>query len=480
MNAISEPPNMQVEVFAPGRVNLIGEHTDYNGGMVLPFALDRGITMRARWVKPSRKAQARETPFAPLVIESLPQATQLLRSHLSGSQFQNLLAEARYQNLALLAGQGRTPEATLLKGSLPYIAGACTLFHARGNFLASALAQKWEQSLVGMDLTISSNLPTGAGLSSSAALTTGFLCLLQSQLCGQHSLLELCEMAMEVEHYYAGTKCGLMDQLAVAFCEQDNFLQVHFDSAAQAPSLKVKRTLVQAHPIFNSYVALIFHTGVTHSLASSEYNLRRQQCANALEKLNSLSGVNANTLGEYFFHHWQKLMEHLCLQDLNLNTVPPCVAQRRLIAALHKILDETNAKRAGHAIFENFRVREATKALSEGNCAQLSNLMQSSHASLKNDYEVSCHELDTACELLREASFALQKAHTTNGLPPLLGPRMTGGGFGGSVVALVHENLVNPVMQFFNSSENPYTKVTGKTPRILLAKPSPGIRLRYL
>ena len=314
---------------------MIGEHTDYNDGWVLPFAIDRS-TVVAALPRPGREVQV-TTAW--------------------GSQ---------------TASFSLDDEPTARNGEwLSYVHGIARCIDRSGS------------ALRGAELRIDSDVPVGAGLSSSAALELAVGRALLGLAGRELAPEQLATLAQEAEHRYAGTRCGIMDQLASACGVAGNALLIDCGTLA-----------IEAVPIPESAVFLVCETGIKHELADSAYNTRRDECEAALGKLRAL----------------QPELRSLSDADAAL------LARARLPEPLRK--------RAQHVVSENARVLAAVAALRAGELPEVGRLMQASHASLRDDYEVSCDELD----VLAEAG-----AHS----PHVLGARMTGGGFGGSAIALV-------------------------------------------
>ena len=328
---------------APGRVNLIGEHTDYNDGFVLPIALDRD-TVAAAAPRDDRKLVARSA---------------------DGGQPGEIDLDA--------------PPAPRRGTWLDYVEGAARLSEERFGRLRGA------------DLLVAGDVPVGAGLSSSAALEVA----VATALCGVSSLSPepraLALAAQAAEHRFVGTRCGIMDQLASVLGRAGHALFVDCRSLDVRP--------IPVHP--ERAAILVFDSGVRHEHSSGEYNVRRAQCEEAVARLGARHpGLRA------------------------LRDVSP--AELDADAAL---LPEPLWRRARHVVGEIARTEQAAAALSAGDLAAFGRLMYASHASLRDDYEVSVRELDVLVEA----------AAATAGV---LGARMTGGGFGGCAIALVaHENV---------------------------------------
>ena len=357
---------------APGRVNLIGEHTDYNGGFVLPMAIDKETAVAAA---PRRDRKVK-----------------VFTVNLEESAEFDLDVDKKRENGFWLN----------------YIEG-----------VARILEQK-NVRLTGANLLVWSDVPTGAGLSSSAALETAVGLALSEISANPIDKILLAKIGQQTEHEYVGAKVGIMDQFVSAHARAKHALLL------DCRSLKYEYV-----PLDTKDVAVVIcDTNVKHDLASSEYNTRREECEQAVEilkeflpKIKQLRDVSAVDLKNFAHHLPEKI---LC--------------------------------RAQHIVTENERTLKAAEALKENNLTEFGRLMWQSHESLKNDYEVSCRELDLMVEIAKD----------TEGV---LGGRMTGGGFGGSTVNLVkRENLG----RFKEKIRTEYQRLTEIKPTILVSEASEG------
>ena len=350
--------------FAPGRVNLIGEHTDYNGGFVLPAAVDRGVAVAARRV---------------------PGETFTLHAVDIGES-------CTFTRGALERDPGH--------GWADYFKGVVWALSNRGFEVPTCEA------------AITGDIPQGAGLSSSAAYEVASVRLLSALGDFELPSLEIAKVAREAENGFVGVACGIMDQMASTFGEQGKALLLDCRSLAHEtvglpPGLKI----------------VVVNSGVRHSLGSSEYNKRRAECEEGVRILASLRpGVRS-------------------LRDVGPDD------EARFFAALPPVV----RKRCRHVVSENARVLEAVTAMRSGDTARLKVLMAASHASLRDDYEVSCPELD----ILVELALALPACH---------GARLTGAGFGGSTVNLVETAAI---ATFSKSVAAGYQSRTGRAAEIL-------------
>jgi galactokinase len=356
---------------APGRVNLIGEHTDYNDGFVMPAAIDMYT-----WVAVG------------------PRSDRILQVH--SEQFR----ETVDMSLDALHGAPR-------KHWSDFIRGVAATIQAAGH------------SLKGARLMIDGRVPIGAGLSSSASLeiSTALALLWAASL--ELPPLEVVEICQRAEHEYAGTRCGIMDQFIASFGRSGHALML------DCRSLEHKQL-----PIPAGVRLVICNSMVKHELAAGEYNRRRADCEGGVKMLR------------------QHLPHVRALRDVTLADLD----------RYRQELPELVYRRCHHVVSENLRVLAAADALPSGDLARFGQLMYESHASLRDDYEVSCKELDLLVEL----------ASSCEGV---YGARMTGGGFGGCTVNLVRSDAVDRVQQRITGA---YEKTTGKTPDLWVCSAAQG------
>lgn len=359
---------------APGRVNLIGEHTDYNDGYVLPIAIRQG-TLAAMHARADGRLRVRSM--------NLDETAAIDLAH---------------------PGAGR-------RGSwVDYVEGIAAALLDRGIPLAGA------------DVLIQSEVPIGGGLSSSAALEMAMAAALLAA-CGRSlDPLSLALAGQRAEHLHVGIRCGIMDQ----------FTSVH---GMKNHALLLDCRALEAKPVpirLDGVCIILCDSGVRHALASSEYNRRRQDCEHAVSVLRTrIPGIRALRDVTY-----AQLQEH------------------------RAALEERVFRRCRHVTLENERTLQAAAALEAGDAAAMGRLMRESHRSLKEDYEVSCRELDLLVE-----SACRQ--------PGVLGARMTGGGFGGCTVNLVRQADVCGFMEAVSRS---YQAETGMAPKMLAAEAGDGAR----
>jgi galactokinase len=350
-----------VRAAAPGRVNLIGEHTDYNGGFVLPVAI--------------------------------PQQT-----HVELSRRLDQRVQVRSTN---------TPT-----GSGEYICGHEQL---RGDWLDYVQGITWalrEADVVvgrlgGFDLSISSEVPLGAGLSSSAALEVAVLRAIREAFELQLDDVKLALLGQRAENAFVGARCGIMDQMAASLADASSALFI------DTRSLEFRRV-----PLPRDADLVVIHSGVTHEISGGDYNTRRAECEEAAQAL----GVAE-------------------LRDL----APADLARI-------DTLREPLGRRARHVVTENERVLEAVAAIDSCDLERLGELFLASHESMRDDFEVSVPDVDLLVDLARVD-------------PDVYGARMTGGGFGGSVVMLARGGRGRAVGE---RTALDYAERSGRMPTLLV------------
>jgi galactokinase len=366
---------------APGRVNLIGEHTDYNGGFVLPMAIDRYAIVAAAPAPDSGPGAASEPRM-------------------------------RVHSVALDASVDLSLEGPMGPGEpgwANYVRGVINGFQSRGLKPPS------------LDVVIVSDVPLGGGLSSSAALEVAAATMLEAATGTTLDPREKARLCRQAEHDFAGVPCGLMDQLA----------SVLGDSAG-ALLIDCQFEIVRLVPFADPNVSvLICNTNIKHVLADGAYSRRRAECAEAARQL----GVPT-------------------LRD----------ATPEMVEAARGIFDPVVRRRARHVVTENARTLAAAKHLEGRDFAKVGGLMYESHRSLRDDFEVSCRELDTLVDVAAEIGDA----------GGVFGARMTGGGFGGCTVTLVRTQRIAAVAQTLGLE---YKRRTGCTLTHFVSRPARGAHL---
>lgn len=352
--------------FSPGRVNLIGEHTDYNGGFVFPCALNYGTYLGIRPVRENK----------------------IKFSTLNFNEDETVLISGQFVR------EG--------KKWINYPLGVINEFIKSG------------VDITGLELLYYGNVPNGAGLSSSASIEMVTAVALNDLFRTGISTVDLVRMSQKAENEFVGMNCGIMDQFAVGFGKKDHAIFLNCDTLYYE----------NVPLILGDYSLVITNTNKRRGLTDSKYNERRGECDKAVELLQSYKPVRnlselkteeAGILGKY-------------------------------------INDQVVIKRAKHVITENGRVIEAVKVLKENNLARFGELMNESHDSLRDDYEVTGIELDTLVYEARK-------------LPGVIGSRMTGAGFGGCTVSIVKKDAVE---SFISNLRDIYTKKTGLIPDFYL------------
>ena len=360
----STPP---AQFFSPGRVNLIGEHTDHEGGCVFPCAIDFGIYALAQ-TRPGHTLRLYSMNFDREYSDPFTIDLDTITEKLTGS-----------------------------RTWVNYPLGIVSTLRKHGYTFSS-----------GVDILYSGNLPDGAGLSSSAALEVLTVKIFSDLLGLDIDGVKAALYSQEAENNFVGMRCGIMDQFAVSMGKKNHAV------------------LLNCSTLEYSYVPLelgtckiiITNSNVPHSLVGSEYNLRRQQCEEALADI-------------------QKARPVSCLCDLSVD---------ELDELSYMVRSPVNLKRARHAVTEHARALRASDALRAGDLARFGKLMNASHVSLRDEYQVTVPELDTLASLAWE-------------FPGVVGSRMTGGGFGGCTVSIVESSAVDEFMSVIGAE---YEKRTGR------------------
>lgn len=358
---------------APGRINIIGEHTDYNGGFVLPASVDKAIT-----------------------IAILPNGTDQV----------NLVAiDKNYDECSFVIG-GEKPEVMWPR----YFYGVIEEMKERGGVPG------------GFNAIFGGDVPLGAGMSSSAALESCIGTALNTIFKLGFKKEELAKIGQMTEHHYIGVRCGIMDQFASLFGQKGHVVRLDCRS--------LEYTIVPFNP--EGIRVVLIDTRVKHTLASSEYNVRRAQCEEGVAVIKE-------------YRPEVELLRDVTMEELEA----------------HKSeIDPISFKRCAFVINENKRLMAACDAMEKGDFDEVGRQIYAAHDGLSKEYGVSCEELD----------FIVSVAHTH---PGVLGARMMGGGFGGCVIALVKEADANA---YIDDVKVKYEKQFGKEPRVIEVEISDGAR----
>ena len=364
----------ELTVYAPGRVNIIGEHTDYNDGFVMPCAINYGTAIAG-----SKRAD-----------------------HIWNVYAADLDLEDTF-SLDEDFPQSEQKWANYVRGVVKFI------------------QERYPQFKQGADLVISGNVPHSSGLSSSAALEVamGKFCQQLSDLPLTHT--EIALIGQKAENKFVGANCGNMDQLISALGQKDHLLMIDCRSLETQPT-----------PVPKDVAVIIVNSNVPHDLVTGEYNTRRWQCEKAAE----FFGVKA-------------------LRDVSVEEFQKREAE---LTALNSLV----AKRARHVVTENQRVLDAVEALKHNDLTKLGELMGQSHESMRNDFEITVPQIDYLVEL---AQLVIGKTG---------GARMTGGGFGGCIVALAPHDKVEEVRKIIVDN---YEKQTGLKEDFYVCTASQGVSL---
>ena len=359
-----------IVVAAPGRVNLIGEHIDYNDGFVLPMAIERYTVIAAK-VDQENKSTA--------TLYSVDMDEQVEISLVDPNERE----DSHWSN---------------------YVTG-----------VVSGMVKDKGFSVPGFQAVAKSNVPIGGGLSSSASLEVAAATVIEAVTGQSIPKVDKALVCQKAEHQFAGVPCGIMDQFSSVLCESDHVLL-----------LDCRDQSFQQIPFSNpDIVVLIINSEVKHELSGGEYAQRRSQCEDALEKLGAKS-----------------------YRDVTLQQVQEKKAE----------LDPVVFNRAHHVVTEIARTVKTAEAMKKNAWQTVGELMYASHASLRDDFEVSCKELDVLVDI----------AGKTDGV---IGARMTGGGFGGCIVALVQGNKADSIS---DSICREYESQTGVKPTAFMTRPGQG------
>lgn len=364
--------------FSPGRVNLIGEHTDYNGGFVFPCALDFGT-------------------YAVAVKRN----DNIFRMY--SKNFENLgIIEF---SLDRLINEPQDDWANYPKGVIK------TFLEAGFNINS------------GFDVLFYGNIPNGAGLSSSASIELATSVILKDLFNLDVDMVSMVKLSQKAENKFIGVNCGIMDQFAIGMGKKDNAILLDCNTL----------NYQYAPVVLNGASIVIANTNKKRGLADSKYNERRGSCEAAVKVLNE-NGIDIKYLGELSIERFNEIK--------------------------HLITDEEQLKRATHAVTENERTKVAVEKLNAGDIEAFGQLMNQSHISLRDDYEVTGFELDSLVEAAWEAE-------------GVIGARMTGAGFGGCTVSIVKDEFIE---SFKKSVGEKYTAKTGLVADFYVAKIGDGSR----
>ncbi|NQZ43784.1 MAG: galactokinase [Flavobacteriaceae bacterium] len=365
-----------VVISSPGRINLIGEHLDYNGGLVLPAAIDLTVGLRLS-KKPGRFCSVYSKNYnASFDID-------LDKLEVSNEEWHNYFLGVVY-----------------------------------------FIEQEFPGSVEGFECEVESNLPIGSGVSSSAALECGIAKGLDALFGIGLSDDQLIAVAHRAEHHFVGTKCGIMDQFAVVKGKEDHLIQLNcFD-----------RSFHYVPAALSPYAIVLMNSNVSHNLATSEYNLRRQECETAFALMQQ---------------------QHPDLKALAM--IPRSIVEANKANMAKKLY-----QRARYVVEENQRTKDASKALEAGDLVGFGRKLFESHQGLSSLYEVSCAELD----------FLVAEAEKQ---PGVIGSRMMGGGFGGCTINIVHQDHVDA---FIATVSKRYLQTFKRQPTPHIVAIGDGVRQR--
>lgn len=367
--------------FAPGRVNLIGEHTDYNGGYVFPCALSFGTLLL---IAPNHRGQMRFASLNICAPDGTPAITEVPVEAITTPLPKNVWAN--------------------------YPLGCIAQYVHRGHTFAE-----------GYDMLFWGDVPAGAGLSSSAAIEVVTAFAFNELLHIGYDRTEIAKIGQLSEHEFAGVNCGIMDQFASAQGKKDHAIYLNCDTL-DFDLVPVKLEGIKV---------VISNTHSPHKLDSGAYNARVEQCHTAVEQISKVRPIK-------------------CLAELTM---------AEFEEVKYAITDPVALHRATHVVGEVQRTKDAVKALQQGDILTFGKLMNASHVSLRDDYEVTGPELDA----LAEAAWQVAG---------VIGSRMTGGGFGGCTVSLVREEAIPA---FIEQVGKAYSEKTGLTADFYIAQIGDGV-----
>ncbi len=361
--------------YAPGRVEILGNHTDYNEGFVLSAAIDLGIAM---------------------VLSAAPGSSCVLRAV-------DMHEEIAF-DLPVTAPVKEPLWANYILGVVNKLGGFGRIEH-------------------GFSVTFAGDIPLGSGLSSSAALEVAAALGLGALFDIHPARLDTARLCQAAENDFTGARCGLLDQISSLYGEPDSLVFTDFRSRQ-----------VECVPLGPDVCFLVANTRVKHSLVESEYNERRARCEEAAAFFSSVLDHQVTALRDVSVEEWKRFAPRM---------------------------DPITARRAAHVIEENHRVLEARRLLAAGDLKNFGELMFQSHQSSRFNFENSCRELDVLVDAARK-------------MPAVLGARLSGGGFGGSCVLMVHPAEAAAVSREITES---YNAIFGHPCEVRIVKPSAGARL---
>jgi galactokinase len=361
---------------APGRVNLIGEHIDYNDGFVLPMAIERYCVIAA---DANANAGDTATVFSAATNEDASVSITSPSPHEKRGHWSN------------------------------YFAGVVAGCLEHGMRAAS------------FDAVVESTVPVGGGLSSSASFEVATATLFEAMSGTTLDPAAKALLCQQAEHKFAGVPCGIMDQFASTMCQADHLMLLDCRS----------REIEQIPFVDPNISVLIINSNVKHELSGGEYAERRGQCESAAKKLGLTS------------------LRNVTIDSLTANQAK---------------LEMVELRRARHAVTEISRTVEAAEALKAGKWSKVGQFMYASHESLRDDFEVSCSELDLLVDIARKVGSA----------GGVFGSRMTGGGFGGCTVSLVATGRADKVAETIVTG---YQKATGIEPTVITTRPAQGAHI---
>ena len=365
----------EITIASPGRINLIGEHTDYNMGYVLPTAIEMRILLKFQKNGTESTCQVYSKDFD------------------SGFTF-------NFKSIAISANAWEN-----------YILGVINELMKRTD------------AIKGFDCVLESNLPLGSGLSSSAALECGIAFGLNELFALTLSKLDIVSLSQIAEHTYVGTQCGIMDQFASVMSVKDHMILL------DCRTLEHRLIPMDLGP----YKIIMLNTGVSHNLANSEYNVRKQECEEGVLQIKKKYATVAS------------------LRDVS----------KDMLVACKNDISELVYRRCNFIVQENQRVLETVTAIQQSNLKKVGELLYLAHEGISKDYQVSCAESDFLVEFSKEN-------------PAVLGARQTGGGFGGCILNIVHEA---EVANFQTSAAIAYLEKFGKALTSFEVTPSSGTRV---